>query len=694
MGAVTVGTGRTMGRTLWLQAFCGVLAGGLVLGGVGEGWRGLFALPVILGGGAALGPLLAVTPVEPSRLKLSLFSSLLSPIVIAALFAALHLGAGLTPRTALAGALASGGALALLGLRSPVRTSAPGRQESAAVLLSLAAALALVLDGWGAAGSAARLADGGGVIAATAADGWLAGRGLESPWFAGGPLDLRPAVSLVVAVLAGGVGVQPSFVAPVIAGWAAMLVGCAAYLACAALARESSPSLAGARDLLAVVAALLVLPAARDPLLVELQGVGSIAPAEALAWALGAGGLLSGLHALRSGAAPWPALLGASTLGLTLVHPWAGAAAAAAMAAAALLHRRPRLALLAASAALPGLLQGRAFGGLGFEPFRRGGLGFEGPFGEPSRHAFATAALLVPTLAAALVGALRPDRGEEPSGDGRAARGWTFVVLLAAAWLGLIAWESPRAGEIDALHRTALPSLALSVALAAALHSASAGRARALVLGAAAAVFFIAAPCGLQRPPVGDDVVVRDGLKGLVMSGPADAEILAVSRALGWIRAARGREVPAAAALVLRPRGAARPDRPSLAPLASGLPLWASGSAPPGARQDRRFAADPAWNEARQGDTWALRAEALEALFTSDRAAFEPRLERVLRASAERGLPLVFVLTDADHRRLGRLDGGGRPVELARLGAVLLRRADGASVYLLRAPQGGSGSSR
>ena len=101
-----------------------------------------------------------------------------------------------------------------------------------------------------------------------------------------------------------------------------------------------------------------------------------------------------------------------------------------------------------------------------------------------------------------------------------------------------------------------------------------------------------------------------------------------------------------------------------------------------------------AWSEARQGDTWALRAETLEALFTSDRGAFEPRLERVLRASAERGLPLVFVLTDADHRRLGRLDGGGRPVELARLGAELLRRADGASVYLLWVPQGRSGSSR
>ena len=191
MGAVRVETGRTMGRTLWLQALCGVLAGGLVFGGVGEGWRGLFALPVILGGGAALGPLLAVTPVEPSRLKLALFSSLLSPIVVAALFAALHLGAGLGPRAALAGALASGGALALLGLRSPVRTAAPGRQESAAVLLSLGAAIALILDGWGAAGSAARLADGGGVVAATVADGWLAGRGLESPWFAGWPA--RPA---------------------------------------------------------------------------------------------------------------------------------------------------------------------------------------------------------------------------------------------------------------------------------------------------------------------------------------------------------------------------------------------------------------------------------------------------------------------------------------------------------------------
>lgn len=694
MGEVGRDTGRTMGRTLLLQALCGALAGGLVFADIGAGWRGLLALPVILGGGAALGPLLAVTPVEPSRLKLALFSSLLSPLVVAALFAALHLGAGLGPRAALAGALASGGALALLGLRSPVRTAAPGRQESAAVLFSLGAAIALMLDGWSAAGSAARLADGGGVVAATVADGWLAGRGLESPWFAGGPLDLRPAVSSVVAVLAGSIGTQPSFVAPLIAGWATMLVGCAAYLSCAALARESSPRLAGARDLLAVVVALLALPATRDPLLVDLQGVGAIDPAEALSWAFGAGVLLSGLHALRSGAAPWPALLGACILGLFLVHPLAGAAAAVAMAAAASLHRRPGLALVAASAALPGLLQGRAFGGFAFEPFKRGGLGFEGPFGEPSAHAFAAAALLVPTLVAGLVGALRSSRGERSPGHGRTARGWTFVALLAAAWLGLVAWESPRAGEVDAMHRTALPSLVLSVALAATLHSASAGRARALVLVAAAAAFVVAAPRGLHRPDLGDAVAVRDGLEGLVMSGPADAEILAVSRALAWIRGARGHEIPEGAALVVRPRGGARPDRPSLAPLASGLPLWVSGLAPPGARQDRRFANAAAWNEAKQGDDWALRSETLEALFTSDRSAFQPRFERVLRASAEGGLPLVFVLTDADHRRLGRLDGGGRPIELARLGVDLLRRAEGASVYLLRVPQGESGSGR
>lgn len=694
MGAVAGEAGRAMGRTLWLQALCGALAGGLVLADVGAGWRGLLALPVILGGGAALGPLLAVTPVEPSRLKLALFSSLLSPLVIAVLFAALHLGVGVAPRSALAGALVSGGVLALLGLRSPVRTAAPGRQESVAVLLSLAAAIAVVLDGWGAAGSAARLADGGSVLAATVADGWLSGRGLDSPWFAGAPLDLRPAVSLVIAVLAGAIGAQPSFVAPLLAGWAAVLVGCAAYLACAALARESSPRLAGARDLLAVVAALLVIPATRDPLLLEQQGVGAIDPAEALSWAFGAGVLLSGLHALRSGAAPWPALLGASLLGLTLFHPWAGAAASAAMVGGASLHRRPVLVLVAASAALPGLLQGWAFGGFSFEPFQRGGPGFEGPFGESTTHAFAAAALLVPTLAAGLVAALRSSRGAGPSGDGRAARGWTFVGLLAASWLGLVVWESPRAGEVDALHRTALPSLVLSVGLAATLHSASTGRARALVLGAAAAVFLIAAPRGLQRPPLGDGVAVRDGFAGLVMSGRADAEILAVSRALAWIREARGQEVSEEAALVLRPRGTTRPDRPSLEPLASGLPLWVGGAAPPGARQDRRFAGDVAWNEARQGDVWELRAETLKALFSSDRSAYEPRLERVLRISAERGLALLFVLTDADHRRLRRLDGGGRPVELARLGAELLRRADGTSVYVLRVPQGGGGSSR
>lgn len=692
VGQAAGGSGRTMARTLVAQCLCALAAAALVLFDLGAGWRGALVLPVVLGGGAALGPLLAATPVEPSRLKLALFSSLLSPLVAAGLFTALHLGADLGPRHALASALAIAAGLALLGLRSPVRTAAPGRQESSAVLLSIAAAIAVVLDGWSGAGSAARLADGGNVLAATLADGWLGGRGLESPWFAGGPLDLRPAVSVVVSVLAGGIGAQPAFVAPLVAGWAVALVGCSAYLACAALARESSPRLAGARDLLAVILALLALPATRESMLVELQGVGALDPAESLAWALGAGAFLSGLHAIRSGAAPWPGLFACCSGGLALVHPWAGITVLAAMAIAALIHRRPMFAALSLVAALPGVLQARAFGGFAFEAFPRGGPGFEGPFSDPTSVAFGPLAMIVPAVLLAVAhGVLRP-KGERV--DGRTLRGWSFTLLAGGAWLALATWDSPRMGEVDALHRQALPLFVCSVALAALLHVDGGVLARGVKLGAAAALVLWAAPDGLRRASVEGEVVVRDGLDSIVMSGPADAEMLAVSRALAWVRGARGREVPASAAVVLRPRGAARPDRPSLAPLTAGLPLWVGGQAPPGSRQDRRFAEEPRWHEARQGDEWSLRSETIEALLTSDRGAWEPRLAQVLRASAERGLPLVFVLTDADHRRLGRLDGGGRPIELARLGAERIRGGEGATVYLLRVPQGGAGSGR
>ena len=77
------------------------------------------------------------------------------------------------------------------------------------------------------------------------------------------------------------------------------------------------------------------------------------------------------------------------------------------MAAAASLHRRPGLALVAASAALPGLLQGRAFGGLAVRAVQARRARLRGALRGVVLHSVAAAALLVLTLAAALVGALR-----------------------------------------------------------------------------------------------------------------------------------------------------------------------------------------------------------------------------------------------------------------------------------------------
>ena len=173
-----------------------------MFGGVGAGWRGLFALPVILGGGAALGPLLAFC--HPRRALEAQARALLQPSLAARDRRALR-GApprrGFDPRIRARRRPRERRRARALGLRSPVRTSAPGRQESAAACSTLGAALALVLDGWGAAGSAARLADGGGVIAATAVvDGWLAGRGLESSLVRRGPARPAPRGVLVVAV--------------------------------------------------------------------------------------------------------------------------------------------------------------------------------------------------------------------------------------------------------------------------------------------------------------------------------------------------------------------------------------------------------------------------------------------------------------------------------------------------------------
>lgn len=676
---------RPLRVTLLLQAACGLGAAALIAADVGAGWRGLFALPVVLGGGAALGPLLAITPVEPSRLKLAVLSSLLSPLVVAALFAGLHLGAALPAPTALAGAFAACGLLPLLGLRTRVQPGAPSRQESSAVVLGFVFALAAVIDGFGGAGTSARLADGGSVLVSTLADGWLSGRGLESPWFAGGPLDLRPAGALLVAVTAGGVGAAPSFVAPLFAAWAAALVASATYLACAALARESDPRRAGARDLGAAALALLVPLAARGAAGTGGALVGDtvvLDPVEAAALAATACALLTGLHAVRSGARPWPLLFAGALMILTLLHPRAGLAFGAAMCAACVLHGRTLLLAMSLAALAPGLLQGRFFGGFAFDQV-----------GPHQASAGGIGSVLLGLLVLGALGApfaRRSARGSEGSSveddDGRVRRGWTFTLAAGAFLLGWLLVDAPTSRDARAL--SAAAGVVLAVVAAAGLHFLPRPGLRVALLGAAVLGAAGVASRGATSREGGAVGALVDGLDGLTLVDTRDEELAGVSRALAWVRSERGGAVPAGAALVTRSRGAAGTGRASLAPLASGLPLWAGAEPPPGARQDRRFAAESLWHEARQGDEWSLRSEALGALLGLDRSLWEPRFEALLRSFAGGGTPLVVVLSGADHRRLKALDAEGTPLELARLGARALQRRGDASVYLVEAPQG------
>ena len=68
-------------------AIAGLALGAMILIGVEGTARSVLAVLLVLGGGVGLGPLLLLTPVEPSALKLWLFSSLLGLPLVGGAFA-------------------------------------------------------------------------------------------------------------------------------------------------------------------------------------------------------------------------------------------------------------------------------------------------------------------------------------------------------------------------------------------------------------------------------------------------------------------------------------------------------------------------------------------------------------------------------------------------------------------------------
>ena len=626
--------------------------------------RAALAALMVLGGGVGLGPLLLVTPVEPSPVKLWLFSSLLGLPLVAGLawLAAGPLGA--SPQAAWAAPFAVTGALALAASRRRLGVAPPGKAALAAVALgTLGAVLAW---GWlaSATGLHAVLADPTALVHLTLADGAVRGQGSVNPWFVGGALDLRPAVAAALAGLAAAADVPVDRALPLAMGWSVLALTLCGYLAAAAAFREQAADRAGYRDLLAAALALLLvglLPALDVLRRGALLGEASVGldPGAALARTYGAAALLAGLHAVRRGARPWPLLAALLTGVAALAQPWLGACLLVAVGGPALVRGRSTLPPLLLGACLPAFWVGRAFGGFTLDQVAGAG--------PPEPLAWTAPALLG---ALGLLGLRRWERSDPGSTPGLAV-----ALLAAAAALALPALAGPAAWDASALGAFALFPLSLLAA-------------RTLAPGgltACAAVAALAAAMLLtgQAREAGSAPLVR-GPSGPELAGDPE---LAEGLAAAYLEArALARATPGPVALLRGGSGgSARGAAPSLAPLLGGAGLWADDAAPPGTRQPRFGAARRAsTGETDLGDRWVDRRDLLVALF-QDRNAWEPRFDRLLRAEVERGATLLFIVTEQDRRRTTDRGVGPRGADatLLRLGARRVMEAPQAALYQL-----------
>jgi len=390
------------------------LASALVASGVEGAPRAAAGALALALGGAGLGALALATPVEPSPTKLVAFACALGlPLGGAAvLLARGPLGGG---EAAVAAALAAGAVLALASSVKRLHLAPPGR----AAWCAIAIAVACGVGAWGALTSASGLAlragTPGAVVHATLAAEWLgAGDAPGQPWFAGGRTGLRAGPGLVVAFAAGATGLAPLRACALVCTLCASLLVLGAYLGAAAAGRDAGRPGAGARDLLAALAAV--------GLVTRALGAGQLAdPAFACAVVASGGGALAALHAARSGAMPWPLLACALTASASFAAPAAGVATAAVGAWLASRSGRLPMAVAFALSCAPGLVEARAVGAAGVAP--------GAPLG-PADGAVAlavAAAVLAPAAFAWLHARIAPR---------------VFTAAAAAATLAALAWAA------------------------------------------------------------------------------------------------------------------------------------------------------------------------------------------------------------------------------------------------------------
>ncbi|WP_145200842.1 hypothetical protein [Planctomycetes bacterium Poly30] len=650
----------------------------------------VLALPLVLGGGAALGPLLFATPtVEPSPLKLGLFASALSPALTAALWYGLAFGLELPPARAWSITFLLIGALALLGWRKPISAAPAGRAAGIAVLLGLAAAVAACAVVWSQAGLAARLGSNETIAQAGLAQSLQDGAPLQNAWISGLPLALRPALAAWLVAASGPAGLLPLFSIGFVMGWSAFVLAIAGYLASAALFRETTAQRAGLRDAVAAAAVLLVA-AALD------GGRWSVGRWLSMAYTLTF--VVAALHAVRRGARPWPGLACLVLTVIGLLHPTLAAAVLVPFGLSALLMRRWNLAPLAVLAVLPGFLVARMYGGFAFEqalPYLAPPRSVRGEFGGMldwslgwalEEHFWPRRSIIgwVPLALGGMAFVGLVVRGRRDPDDARVSRsGGVLALLLVAALITAGGWlPSDVSREAQGLAGAAFLLASLGLGRVAQWVPSRAGGAL-LALGL---LGWLAVPVWRDRaeaPRAEFPFEERPWGLAVTVDRPLEEGLGA---ALEYLRESPFASDPSA--ILLRepgPLGPVRRDEPlSMTPLLSGLGLWGGRASSPGTDQPRAFAPPRPEPRTDLGDTPIERRELLEALFEQE-SQWGQRFVRVLEAARKRGHTLLFVVTEADRRSTTDRGEGPRGVDdaIRRMGAEEVFQEANTSVYLL-----------
>ncbi len=652
----------------------------------------ILSLPLVLGGGAAFGPLLRATPVvEPSPLKLGLFSSALSPVLVALLWYGLAIGLGLPVHQAWAGTFAAVGALALLGAGRRLSAAPAGRAAGFVCAASLLVAGLIAAAVWSDAGLGARLSSSATIAQAAFAQALQGGVPVENPWVIGLPLELRPSVAALLVAAAGPAQLLPLYCLGFVIAWCAAVVSIAGYLASAALFRETGGARAGLRDSSAALAVLLMALA--------LDG-GRASVHRWLSMAYTLTFMVAALHAVRRGARPWPGL-SACLLGvLGLLHPWLAAACWVALAVAAVIARRALLPPLAALALLPGFVLGRSFGGFSLEqavpyagpnsiPDGIGGqLGqFFGRLGDLSAGPtwmmpLALAPIVLGTLAVVVL-LLKGGWGAADPVDRAAARfGAAFALLLVLAAISVAALLPGDArGEGAGLMAAALLVASLSVGRAAQLVPLG----RASLLWAAALLAGVGLPAYRVLSSVSPPQVPFEEHPGYLTLAKEVPLQTGLIEALEFVRTSAYAQD--ASTILFREPGAVGPvprtEPLSVAPILTGLSLFGGRAHSPGTDQSRALA--PPRKELRTdlGDTPLERRELLNKLFEYE-LKWEPRYGRTLDALRADGHTLLFIVTEADRRSTTDRGTGPRGVDdvLVRVGAEEVFQGAEVSVYV------------